>query len=54
MGALSYLNATLIPRISAHPPVLAQSKVHCPWALFCDGTALLFADLAAFYKHILY
>ena len=25
-------------RISAHPPVLAQCKVHRPWALFHEGT----------------
>ena len=38
LGALSRLNATMIPRISAHPPVLAQYKVHRPWALFHEDT----------------
>ena len=38
LGALSRLNAILIPRISAHPPILAQYKVHRPWALFREGT----------------
>lgn len=38
LGALSGLNAILIPRISAHPPILAQCKVHRPWALFREGT----------------
>ena len=38
LGAFSLLNAILIPRILAHTPVLAQCKVHCPWALFCEGT----------------
>ena len=38
LGTLSRLNAILIPWISAHPPVLAQCKVHRPWALFCEGT----------------
>ena len=38
LGALSRLNAILIPRISAHPPILAQCKVHRPWALFREGT----------------
>ena len=28
LGALSRLNAILIPRISAHPPILTQCKVH--------------------------
>ena len=27
-----------IPRISAHAPILAQCKVHPPWALFREGT----------------
>ena len=27
-----------IPRILAHPPILAQCKVHCPWAPFREGT----------------
>ena len=34
LGALSRINAILIPRISAHPPILAQCKAHRPWALF--------------------
>ena len=38
LGALSHLNATLIPQIAAYPPVLAQCKVHRPWALFREGT----------------
>ena len=38
LGALSRINAILIPRISAHPPILAQCKVHRPWALFREGT----------------
>ena len=38
LGALSRSNAILIPRISAHPPILTQCKVHCPWALFHKGT----------------
>ena len=38
LGALSHINAILIPRISAHPPILAQCKVHRPWALFREGT----------------
>ena len=38
LGDLSRLNAILIPRISAHPPILAQCKVHRPWALFREGT----------------
>ena len=41
LGALSRLNAILIPRISAHPPVLAQCKVHRPWALFREGTVII-------------
>ena len=40
LGALSRLNAPLIPRISAHPPVLAQCKVYRPWALFREGTVI--------------
>ena len=32
------VNAIQIPRISAHPPILAQCKVHRPWALFRKGT----------------
>ena len=43
MGALSRINAILIPRISAHPPILAQSKVHRPWALFREGTVHVMA-----------
>ena len=31
-------STVLIPRISAHPPILAQCKVHHPWALFHEGT----------------
>ena len=38
LGALSSINTLLIPRISAHPPILAQCKVHRPWALFREGT----------------
>ena len=41
LGALSRLNALLIPRISAHPPILAQYKVHRPWALFREGTVIM-------------
>ena len=41
LGALSRINAILIPRISAHPPNLAQCKVHRPWALFREGTVNL-------------
>ena len=37
LGALLRINAILIPRISAHPPILAQCKVHRPWALFREG-----------------
>ena len=40
LGTLSYLNVTLISRISAHPAVLAQYKVHRPWALFREGTEI--------------
>ena len=36
LGALLHLNTVLMPRISAHPPILAQCKVHCLWALFCS------------------
>ena len=32
-SALSSIKAMLIPRISAHPPILAQCKVHRPWVL---------------------
>ena len=41
LGALSHLIATLIPRLSAHPPVQAQCKVHRPWALFHEGTVII-------------
>ena len=41
LGALSCINAILIPQISAHPPILAQCKVHRPWALFREGTLIL-------------
>ena len=41
LGALSHINTILIPRISAHPPVLAQCKVHRPWALFREGTVYM-------------
>ena len=30
LGALSHLNVILISRILAHPPILAQCKVHVP------------------------
>ena len=40
LGSLSHLTATLIPRISAHPPSLAHCKVHHSWALFCKGTVV--------------
>ena len=32
------LVAVFIARMSAHPPVWAQGKVHGPWALFCKTT----------------
>ena len=32
----------LIARMSAHHPVWAQGKVHCPWALFHETTVTLF------------
>ena len=32
---------TFVPRISAHAPILAQCKVHRPWALFCEGTVII-------------
>ena len=41
LGALSSINAILIPWISAHHPILAQCKVHRPWALFCEDTVLI-------------
>ena len=41
LGALSCINVILIPQISAHPPILAQRKVHRLWALFREGTAIL-------------
>ena len=40
LGALSRILVILIPRISAHPPILAQCKVHPPWALFREGTVI--------------
>ena len=43
LGLLSRLNAILIPRISVHPPILAQCKVHRPWALFREGTVYTFS-----------
>ena len=43
LGALSHLNTILIPQISAHPPILAQCKVHRTWALFREGTVYYFA-----------
>ena len=45
LGAHSRLNATLIRRISAHPPILAQCKVHRPWALFREGTVYPFSPI---------
>ena len=36
------INAILVPQISAHPPILAQCKVHRLWAVFCEGTVLYF------------
>ena len=45
LGALSCLIALLIPRISAHPPILAQCKVHRPWALFHKGTVYIISWL---------
>ena len=45
LGALSRINAILILRISAHPPILAQCKVHRPWALFREGTVQLRSEL---------
>ena len=41
LGALSRIKVILIPQISAHPPILAQRKVHCLWALFREGTVIL-------------
>ena len=38
LGTLLHIIAILIPQILAHPPILAQCTVHCPWALFCEGT----------------
>ena len=38
LGALLSINAILIPQILAHLPILAQCKVHRPWALFSEGT----------------
>ena len=40
LGALSCLNAILIPQISAHLPILALRKVHRPWAVFHEGMVL--------------
>ena len=48
LGTLSRLNALLITRISAHPPILAQCKVHRPWALFCEGT--VFVSMKVLFK----
>ena len=45
LGALSSINVILIPRISAHPPIMAQRKVHRPWALFREGTVCRYACL---------
>ena len=42
LGALSRINVILIPQILAHPPILAQCKVHRPWALFREGTVILY------------
>ena len=36
--ATSIIYAALIPRISAHALLMAQCKVHRPWALFRKGT----------------
>ena len=44
LGALSRINAILIPRISAHPPILSQCKLHRPWALFREGTVILYLE----------
>ena len=52
LGALSHLNATLIPWISAHPPVLAQCKVHRSWALFREGTVIVHASQIILYAQI--
>jgi hypothetical protein len=40
LGALSRVTATLIPGISANPPVQIQCKVHHPWALFREDTVI--------------
>ena len=40
MGTLLRLNVILIPRISAHPQILTQCKVHSPWALFREGMVI--------------
>ena len=48
LGALSRINAILIPRISAHPPILAQRRVHRPWALFREGTVYIYISFAQF------
>ena len=47
LGALSCLTATLIPQVSAHPPVWAQYKVHCPCALFHDSTVVVSCGTAS-------
>ena len=46
LGALSRLNALLIPQISAHPQSRPQCKVHRPWALFHEGTVLWYNQWA--------
>ena len=45
MGALSHIIAILIPRISAHPSILVQCKVHRPWALFREGMVANFTEI---------
>ena len=49
LGALSRINAILIPRISAHPPILAPCKVHRPWALFREGTVYVYSSWYSVY-----
>ena len=51
LGALSSINAILIPRISAHPPIFAQCKVHRPSALFREGTVGYFERMLAPWHH---
>ena len=46
LGALSRINTILIPQISAHPPILAQCKMHNPWALFREGMVLSYTSHA--------